>query len=216
MIEIIPSILVESKEEFERRLRLVDPLVKTVHIDILDGTLFPHVSWHDPQVVGDIETAVDYEIHLMVENPLPIIDAWKGHVKNLKRAIIHAELDRPREAILERIRQWHKLEGGVALNPETPYEEIRRLINSLDLILVMGVHPGRSGQSFEGEYILNKIREIHKAAAHLPLSCDGGVTTLNTADLIQAGCSRLVVASAIWQAPDPAAAIAHFQNLGNS
>ncbi len=211
MVEIIPSILVESKEEFERRLRLVDEQVKTIHVDILDGTLFPHVSWHDPQVIGDIVTKVNYEIHLMVENPLPIIDAWKQHVPTLTRAIIHAELDRQLESIIERIRQWYKLETGVALNPETPFHEIHKHMDQIQSILVMGVHPGQSGRPFEGEYILQKIREIHHQYPELPIGVDGGVTLENAPGIINAGCDRLVTASAIWAAPDPCAAIRQFQ-----
>lgn len=207
MIELIPSLLVESAKEFERRLRLVDAHVKTVHVDILDGTMFPHVSFHDPQMIGDIATNVHYEIHLMVENPLPIIAEWKKHVPNLVRAIIHAELDRPVGLILEEIKQTHKLETGLALNPETPVKEMLTHIPNLDSVLVMGIHPGASGQAFLGELALDKIRTVHAHAPNMPIACDGGVNLETAETIINAGCIRLVAASAIFNAPSPGEAI---------
>ena len=210
MIELIPSILVESQEEFERRLRLVDAHVKTVHVDVLDGTMFPQMSWYDERAVGAIETPVVFELHLMVENPLPIIKQWKDQVKNLKRAIIHIELDRPISTLIENIKQWDKLETGLAINPETPIEEIKHHLAMLDGLLVMGVHPGKSGQSFLGESVLQKIRELHHHYPQLPISCDGGITPLLAPSLISAGCSRLIVASNIFNAEDPLAAIKRF------
>ena len=76
MIEIIPSLLVESRDEFERRLRLVEHDCEMVHVDILDGSLFGNTNWFDAKQVGALRTPVVFELHLMVENPLPIIAAW--------------------------------------------------------------------------------------------------------------------------------------------
>ena len=213
MIEIIPSILVESAKEFERRLRLVDSLVKTVHVDILDGTAFPHVSWHDAQMIGDINTPVVYEIHLMVENPLPIIAEWKKHVPQLRRAIIHAELDRPIGLVLEEIKQIYKLEAGLAFNPETPIKDKLNKEFNLDALLVMGVHPGASGQPFLGELIFDKIRRLHADLPTIPIACDGGTTKEIIPSLLSAGCTRLVTASAIFGAIDPQLALKDLQAM---
>ncbi len=210
MIELIPSILVSSQEEFERRLRLVDTHVKTVHVDVLDGTMFPQMSWFDARAVGAIDTPVIFELHLMVENPLPIIKQWKEQVKNLKRAIIHVELDRPISTLIEDIKQWDKLETGLAINPETPIEEVKHHVSMLDSLLVMGVHPGKSGQPFIGESVLEKIRALHQHYPQIPIGCDGGITPELAPSLVQAGCSRLVVASSIFSASDPVAAIKNF------
>ena len=89
-IEILPSLLVESAAEFERCLRLVEHDCETVHVDILDGSMFGNTSWHDVRAIAAMRTNVKYELHLMVENPLPIIEAWHEHVKSTVRAIIHA------------------------------------------------------------------------------------------------------------------------------
>ncbi|MEK7105105.1 MAG: hypothetical protein AAB865_00235 [Patescibacteria group bacterium] len=210
MIELIPSLLVQSEKEFEHKLRLVEPHVKTVHVDILDGSLFDRTSWHDVEKIGDIETPVRYEIHLMVENPLPYVEAWKKHVKNTFRAIIQSELDRPVGLILEEIRQTFGLETGLTLNPESPIKDITQHLPNLDEILVMGIHPGASGQPFLGQPILEEIKRI-KANTALPISCDGGVTLENAETIVRAGCNRLVTASAIFAAVDPQGTLLAFQ-----
>lgn len=207
MIELIPSLLVQSHKEFEERLRLVDQKVKTVHIDILDGSIYPHVSWHDSQVVEDIVTPVQYEIHLMVENPLPIIAEWKARVPNLVRAIIQSELDRPVGLILEEIKQIHKLEAWLAINPESPIKDGLTTEANLDGVLVMGVHPGASGQPILLDLTVSKVRQLRGDFPTLPIACDGGVTQENAETLVKAGCNKLVVASAIFSAPNPTQAL---------
>jgi len=71
-IEIVPAILVDSQAEFEKRLKLVENEVETVQIDILDGSKFDSTSWFDAEAVGTHKTPVQFELHLMVENPLPM------------------------------------------------------------------------------------------------------------------------------------------------
>ncbi|MBI4598652.1 hypothetical protein HY734_00475 [Candidatus Uhrbacteria bacterium] len=210
-MELIPSLLVDDREAFERRLRLVEPYVKTVHVDILDGTLFPATSWFDAASVGALATSVRYELHIMVTNPLPIIAEWKALVPGTCRAYVHAEIERPLRRVLEEIRDVHQLETGVALNQETPVEEIQTLLRDLQALLIMGVHPGSSGQPFEGDYVLEKIRLAHSRRPDLPIEIDGGVTKALIPSLMQAGASRFCCASAIFGETNPTDALRQLQ-----
>lgn len=214
MIEIIPSLLVESASEFERRLRLVEHDCETVHVDILDGSMFGNTSWHDARAIAAMRTNVRYELHLMVENPLPIIEAWHEHVKNTRRAIVHAEITRPFGAVLEHVREFLRLEGGVAVNPETPLEDIERVIHHIDQLVVMGVHPGQSGQAFDGDYLLEKIRAARNHRPDLAIEVDGGVTADLIPALAAAGATRCCAASAIFGAADPLAALKSLKKTG--
>lgn len=207
MIEIIPSLLVESAAEFERRLRLVENDCETVHVDVLDGSMFGNTSWHDARAISAMRTGVKYELHLMVENPLPIIEAWHEHVKNTSRAIVHAEISRPFGAVLEHVRDFLKLEGGVAINPETPLKDIENVLHRIDQLLVMGAHPGASGRPFEGESILEKIRAARNHRADLAIEIDGGVTPELVGPLAKAGVTRVCAASLLFGSPDPAATL---------
>lgn len=202
MREIIPTILVNSKQEFEKRLRIEEQLASTIQIDILDGTLFPITNWHDADAVAQIETNVAYELHLMINNPLPIIAEWVSKVPNVKRAIVHAEIERPLGKIIEEIHTTHFIEAGVAINPETPIEEIHSILGDLDVLTIMGVHPGINGAPFEGDYILDKIREAKNRAPGLLIEVDGGVNTELIPSLIKAGAERFALASALFKEKD--------------
>lgn len=203
MIEIIPAILAESKQEFERKLRQVESLAPVIQVDILDGSLYDHVSWFDARHIGALETQAQFELHLMIENPLPIIEEWKKFVPGTKRVIVHHELDRPVGTILSHAKDYLHLETAVAFNPETPIEEAQTILPHVDQATILGVHPGSSGQTFEGEYILEKIHHLHHLYPQITIEIDGGVTEDLIPALKKAGITRFAVASLIFSAQDP-------------
>jgi len=222
-IEIIPGILAQSQNEFEQRLRLIENEITTVQVDILDGSMFGATSWFDAETVGTYNTPVQFELHLMVENPLPIIDAWAKYVPNTVRAIIHAELDRPLGTLIELIHQNAKLEAGVALNPETPIDEIHHIIEHLDEILVMGVHPGTSGQGLgdskcgiSGQVIIEKVQRIHDRYPNIILGADGGVNIETLPKFVRHGASRINVSSAIFENESPVDSLKELQKLAKN
>jgi ribulose-phosphate 3-epimerase len=206
MIEIIPSILVTSREEFERRLRLVENGCTTVHVDILDGSLFPQRSWYDAAEVAGMATEVEYELHLMVNEPLPIVKAWADTVPNVRRAIVHAEMSEPLGETLKGIR-GRNLQAAVAINPETPLERVSVALRDASQLTVMGVHPGASGQAFLGDEILEKIRTAAQFLPDLPIEIDGGVTAELLEPLARAGITRVCAASLLFSSTDPAQAL---------
>ena len=218
--EIIPSLLVDTAIEFERRLRLIENEVPVVQVDVLDGSMHEATSWFDAEAVATMNPKCQFELHLMIENPLPVIETWAKHVPGTVRAIIHAELDRPIGTIIELIHQNYKLEAGLALNPETPIDEVAHLVPHLDEILVMGVHPGSSGQDFgdskhhiRGKAILDKIERIHHRYPNLIIGIDGGVTLERLPGMIERGVRRLSTASAIFNSTEPVDALRKMQVL---
>ena len=222
-IEIIPALLVKTEEEFKKRLDLIEGKATTVQVDILDGSLCDRQSWFDPEIIGSWKTDVQFELHLMVENPLPIIEAWAKHVPSTVRAIIHAELDRPIGTLIELIHQNAKLEAGIALNPETPIDEIHHVIEHVDEILVMGVHPGASGQGLgdsvhhiSGQAILEKLERIHDRYPEIVIGADGGVNLETAPEFIRRGCTRLAASSAIFGSDSPVDSLEKLQKLAQN
>lgn len=210
MIEIVPALLVESEKEFERSLRLVENDCRLIQVDVLDGSLFPNTSWFDAERIGALKTDVEMELHLMVENPIPIIEAWKKHVPTFKRAIVHAEMHRPTGAVTGHIKDMMGLEVGVALNPESPVKEIEEVFHQIDQLTIMSVHPGRQGQEFGDlehggglEFILQKIRAARAHRPDLVIEVDGGITPERIEPIIQAGANRLCFGSYIFKSHDP-------------
>ncbi len=203
MIEIVPAFLVKSEKEFEEKLRLVENDCKFIQVDVLDGSLFDNVSWFDPVAIGELKTNVEFELHLMVENPIPIIEAWQKHVPTFRRAIVSAEMHRPNGAVTSYIKDILKLEVGVAIDPETPLKEIEDVLHEIDQLTIMGVHPGKSGQPFDGEYLLDKIRTARHHRPDLVIEMDGGATNELIGPLAKAGVNRICAASMIFNAKDP-------------
>lgn len=213
MIEILPAILADDAETFRERLSFPgfwQPGM-TAHIDILDGSMFGATCFCDPAAIArtspdvrrptsDILPAI--ELHLMIRNPLPAIERWKSLVPQTKRAIIHAEIDRPLDELYHRIRGLD-LEFGLAFCPETSADLMQMLPELPDRALIMGINPGASGRPFIGEPILAKIRRVRAQHPSLHISVDGGVTKENAQGILRAGASSLVAASAIWATPHP-------------
>ncbi|MDA1038465.1 MAG: hypothetical protein O2877_02125 [bacterium] len=217
MNEIIPALLVESEKEFERRLRLIEPHVKTVQVDVLDGIMFPHISWYDARNIGAFLTTVNFELHLMVENPLAVVEEWKEYVPTLTRVIFHAEIDRQHQGLVDAMKELG-LEVGMALNPETPISEAHHELSELDELLLMSVHPGASAQGIGDEKhgltkedLFEKIISIHKRYPTITLGADGGINLDNIHHFKEAGISRFCVGSAIFNQTDPIKALNDLQ-----
>ena len=200
---IVPAILAESFDEFNKKLKLLEGHTDLIQVDVLDGSMFGVTNWFDAVKVGALRTDVKMELHLMVENPIPIIEQWKQHVPGLVRAIIHDEISRPTGVITDYIKEILKLETGVAINPETPLSALESVMHVIDQLTIMGVHPGASGQSFLGDSILEKIKQARHHREDLIIEMDGGLTDDIIGPLISAGANRLCAASLLFKDSDP-------------
>ena len=220
MTQIVPAFLVESEKEFERNLRLVENDCPLIQVDVLDGSLFPNTCWYDPERIGALKTDVEMELHLMVENPIPIIEAWKKHVPTFTRAIVHTEMHRPSGVITGFIHDDLNLEVGIALNPESPLSEVEEVLHVIDQLTIMSVHPGYQGQTFgdpthggDVESILEKIRSARAHRKDLVIEVDGGITRDLIEPLVRAGANRLCIGSAIFKTDDPTGTLKTFNKL---
>lgn len=222
MPELIPAILVEDALEFQKRLAILKGHVKEAQIDIMDGRFVPNTTFADPGQIRGFQTSLRYELHLMVNDPGAEIEKWATPTLthqgrgNVARAVIHAEIQKPLEPIIQKIKSYG-WEAGIALNPETSWQQIDELISQLDTVLIMTVHPGKSGQPF-GEvvasyHLLNKIFELHEAHPGLTISVDGGVNAETIPLLLEAGATRLVAGSAIFNQKDPLATLTRLKKL---
>ncbi len=210
MNQIVPAFLVESKKEFTDKIKLVEQDAKLIQLDVLNGSMFSNTTWWDPDGVSAIQTSLEIELHLMVENPIPIVEEFQRKVPGFAQAIVHAEIDRQTGAVVAYIKDILGLKAGVALNPETPLEAIEEVLHTIDQLTIMGVHPGSSGQTFgdnehigSKEAILNKIRQARRHRSDLIIEVDGGVTDELIPELIKAGANRICAASLIFKNENP-------------
>ena len=211
MTNVVPALLVQSKEEFEEKIH--DTEVRELplwQIDVLDGSMYDADSWADFEAVSEMKGLPDFELHLMIQNPIPVVKSWVDHVDNVKRAIIHAEIDNPLQDTLTAVKEMG-LEAGLAIGPGVSIEDIGDLREYMDLLLIMGIHPGKSGQKFLGESILSKIAEARHRWPDLPIAIDGGVNEKNAEAMVAVGATQLSVASAIWKSDNIKETIKHLQ-----
>ena len=209
MAEIIPSINVDNFEEAVWRIKLVEPYVSWVHLDVSDGVFTKHVSWHNPADLIGFDTKVKIEVHLMVDKPETKIDEWL--LTSASRFIFHQESTKNHDLIIERIHDAGK-EAGVAIKLDTPWLKLFPYFGKVELVQLLAVSPGSSGQNFNEE-VVHKLGHIKSTCHPCVLDIDGGVNMKNASTLIKEGADILVAGKAIFEAKDPGDAIEKFKDL---
>jgi ribulose-phosphate 3-epimerase len=209
-IEIIPVILAKDERTVKRRLTLMEPLVRLVQIDVMDGTLVPQTSWFDAEKIAGWKKNLKYELHLMVNDPVDVMNRWLK-VRGLKRVIFHAETPQKLGHLIAAAKR-HKLETGIAISPGTPIRKIEPFMKRTDMVLVMGGKPGKSGQRLDRK-TLETVRSLRRQYPKLPIGFDMGVNERTIPDLVRAGVTRLCAASAIFGSRSPSRALAALRNI---
>jgi ribulose-phosphate 3-epimerase len=181
--------------------RAVDAGVDSIHLDVMDGH-FVETLTIGPAVVEAVRplASVPYHAHLMVSQPLRHARAFADAGSDL--IVAHVEADDDPAAVIAAIHGYGRA-AGLALNPETSAEAVLPYLDTIDLLLVMTVHPGRGGQTFLSE-MLPKLAELRDEIEHrglsLPIGVDGGVNLDTIGPAHTAGAEVLVAGSAIYAA----------------
>jgi len=198
MHEIIPGILEKDFSEIERKIKIVKPFAKTVHIDILDGKFAPNTTFLDPMPFSKYTQDLFFEVHMMVENPLQYLELFAK--AGFKRFIGHIE-KMPSQA--EFVAKAELLgEVGLAIDGPTNLSEVKVPYDDLNCILVMTIKAGQSGQEFNPEY-LKKVDTLKKVQEFLPIEIDGGVNDKTILVAKSVGANRFVSTSFIFNARNP-------------
>jgi ribulose-phosphate 3-epimerase len=178
-----------------------------LHMDVMDGTFVPNFAV-GPDVISAVAKACTLmqDVHLMVTDPEkwiePFLKAGGSHTT------FHIEVCNGQKAI-DLIKKIHDLGGsaGIALNPATPVEDVAPVMKYADMILVMSVVPGFTGQAFIPE-VLDKVRFFrHELASHQRIEIDGGIGIRTAHKALEAGADVLVAGAAVFRNPDRPATI---------
>ena len=186
-----------------------------LHLDVMDGHFVPNMSFGPPVLKGlRPHTRLPFDVHLMIAPADPYITAFAE--VGADHILVHPEAGPHLHRTLQLIRSLGK-RAGVVLSPATPLEAVAWVSDLIDIVLVMTVNPGFGGQVFLSS-LLPKIaavrRMIDATGRSIALSVDGGITPETAPHAIAAGADTLVAGTAVFTAPDYAAAIAALRGAG--
>ena len=188
--------------------------ISWLHLDIMDGAFVPNITFGQPVIksLRKRSSKLFFDVHLMIEEPARYLESFRDAGADM--LVIHAEADRHPQRTLSEIRRLG-MKAGLAFNPGTDIASLRWLAPDLDMVLVMSVNPGFSGQKFIPQSF-DKIRATRAmlnaaGAGDVLIQVDGGIGEVTAPIVAAAGADVLVCGNAVFAAEDPAAALAAVQ-----
>lgn len=195
MFEVIPGVLENNWQEIEKKLRLIKPFAKTVHVDIIDGIFAPNRNFLEAEPFKKYSEDFLLELHMMVDEPINYLKPFAA--AGFKRFIGHIE---KMKDPVEFVAQGQLVgEVGIAIDGPTSIDVVKGMhLEDLDEVIIMTIKAGASGQQFQPE-LLEKVRELRKMAPFLPIEVDGGINSETILQAKESGANRFIANSYLFK-----------------
>ena len=203
-IKVSPSILAADFGNIERECDLIDISdADWFHLDVMDGIFVPNISFGMPIVKAIRKmTSKPLDVHLMITQPERYIEKFIDIGSDI--ISFHIETTNKMEENISIIKSKN-VKAGIAINPDTPIGDLKDIISKIDLVCLMGVHPGFAGQKFI-ENTFDRLKQlkalIEYSNSKALIEVDGGVNENNHMDLKSLGADVLVAGSYIFNSED--------------
>ena len=174
------------------------------HLDVMDGVFVPNITFGSPVLeIFKKFSKKPLDIHLMIVEPENFIDKFSNYKP--QTLTIHIEATKNLKSSLNKIKKLN-IKAGLAINPDTPVLDLEPFLDEIDMVCLMGVFPGFSGQKFikSTTQRLKELRKlIDKNKSNTLIQIDGGVDLSNIKELASAGADILVSGSCIFSSENP-------------
>jgi ribulose-phosphate 3-epimerase len=212
---IAPSLLASNFLKLQDECTLVNESeADWFHLDVMDGRFVPNISYGLP-VIEQIRTIAKKpcDVHLMIWEPEKFTEAFKKAGADILTVHIEACVHLHRN--IEQIKSLG-MKAGVAVNPHTPIDALKDVLQDIDVVNLMSVNPGFGGQEFI-PHTLQKIKDLRRMidekGLKVLIEIDGGVTVANAKEIVDAGADVLVAGNTVFKAKDPKATISKLKHL---
>ena len=174
-----------------------------IHIDVMDGSFVPNKQFTTEEINNlEIISKKKFDVHLMVDNPRKYIENLD--ISNIEYIIVHSEIDKDINELLDLIKSYN-VKCGLSIKPNTDISILTPYLNKLDLILVMSVEPGFSGQEFISNSLdkVSKLKQIIKNNnLDIVMAIDGGINGSNASLVKKSGIDMVVSGSYVTNSLD--------------